>query len=319
MPITIRFLLIFLVLSVSNLACAAASTACPPAASLPTDEMIQKGMRNAIDRGFLWRISKDGRTSYLYGTIHVGKLEWVFPGPKVSEALRDTDTVALELDDMDEDIRKRMAKGMDAARKTDLPATLKSRIQRQAELVCVPYASIARLSPEFQIEVLTMMVGRQDGLDAEYAIDAALAGIGHSSRKNMVSLETPELQLSLLQMQTPQKTIAFVQDGLNEMETGKTRSLLQRIARTWASSDYDEMSHFFDWCGCIDTEIRREVMRRVLDMRNPGMADRIDELHASGKQVFAAVGSLHMFGPNGLPALLKKRGYRVEQADLMQQ
>ena len=31
-----------------------------------------------------------------------------------------------------------------------------------------------------------------------------------------------------------------------------------------------------------------------------------DNLHNSGQRVFAAVGSLHMIGPNGLPALLKK-------------
>jgi len=31
--------------------------------------------------------------------------------------------------------------------------------------------------------------------------------------------------------------------------------------------------------------------------------------------VFAAVGSLHMIGPKGLPALLRQRGYRVEQGE----
>ena len=56
-------------------------------------------------------------------------------------------------------------------------------------------------------------------------------------------------------------------------------------------------------------------MKRLLDDRNPGLAASIDALHAGGKQVFAAVGSLHMIGPNGLPALLRKRGYKIEQGD----
>jgi len=34
-----------------------------------------------------------------------------------------------------------------------------------------------------------------------------------------------------------------------------------------------------------------------------------------GKQVFAAVGSLHMIGPMGLPALMAQRGYRVERVE----
>jgi uncharacterized protein YbaP (TraB family) len=48
---------------------------------------------------------------------------------------------------------------------------------------------------------------------------------------------------------------------------------------------------------------------------NPGLARNIDALHAEGKRVFAAVGSLHMVGPLGLPALLRERGYKVERVD----
>jgi uncharacterized protein YbaP (TraB family) len=57
------------------------------------------------------------------------------------------------------------------------------------------------------------------------------------------------------------------------------------------------------------------MMKRLLDDRNPNLAGRIDAIHKSGKNVFAAVGSLHMFGEIGLPALMKKRGYQVEQVN----
>ena len=317
MKICICFFL--LLLGIANPTFAVTGSACPPVAGQPSPEMIQAGMKNASDHGFLWRINKDGRTSYLYGTLHVGKLDWAFPGPKVAQALRATDTVALELDDLDEGIQERMAKGMQARHNTVLPEPLAKRMRQQAEEACIPYGSIAGLTPEFQIEVLTLMVGRGEGLDASYAIDAVLAGIGHGAKKNMVSLETPELQLNLLQMQTPQETIAYVQDGLNELETGRSRILLHRIAGIWANSDYARMSNFFEWCDCLNTEIEREMMWRVLDGRNPGLAEHIDALHTSGKQVFAAVGSLHMFGPVGLPALMEKRGYRVERVELNQQ
>jgi uncharacterized protein YbaP (TraB family) len=49
---------------------------------------------------------------------------------------------------------------------------------------------------------------------------------------------------------------------------------------------------------------------RLLDGRNPGLADAIERLHADGS-VFAAVGALHIVGPQGLPALLKARGFAV--------
>ena len=46
-------------------------------------------------------------------------------------------------------------------------------------------------------------------------------------------------------------------------------------------------------------------------------AARIDSLHASGQPVFAAVGSLHLVGRLGLPALLAERGYKVERVNFL--
>jgi len=75
------------------------------------------------------------------------------------------------------------------------------------------------------------------------------------------------------------------------------------------------MWHFYDWCECMGSEIERQYMKRLLDDRNPALSLRIDALHRSGQRVFAAVGSLHMVGANGLPALMKKLGYQVESVD----
>lgn len=164
--------------------------------------------------------------------------------------------------------------------------------------------------------MLVMVAGRWEGLDPEYASDAILAGLGHQARMHMVSLETPEFQAQALLMKTPQETAAYVEDSLDELESSRSRKMLKRIALAWANGDYAEMEHFPDWCECLKTPTEREVMKRLLDDRNPALADKIDALHRSGARVFAAVGSLHMFGPVGLPALMEKRGYQVERVDL---
>jgi uncharacterized protein len=315
MPKTIRIGLFALLIATAFPGHAESDAGCPPVAKQPTPEMMQAAKANARDHGFLWRISKDGRTSFLYGTIHVAKFDWMFPGPHVMQALRATDTVALELDVLDADIQSRVATGMAKLRGTALPEPLVKRMRQQAEAMCVPYDEIARLSPELQITTLTLIVGRWEGLDASYAIDAVLAGIGHGARKSVVSLETPEAQLQMLQMQTPQETISYVEDGLVELESGRARASFKRIAKVWDDADYAGLAHYEEWCECLNTESEREEMKRLLDERNPNLADRIDALHASGKRVFAAVGSLHMFGPLGLPTLMEKRGYRVERVD----
>ncbi len=311
----IRFGLFLALLALANVVFAEETKVCPPVAKPPTPETIQAGMSNAGNHGFLWRISKDGHTSYLYGTIHVAKFDWMFPGPVVTQALRASDTVALELDMLDPDIQTRLSKGIEQFPETALPEALSNRMKQQADAVCIPYNAIAKLAPEFQIDTLTLMVGSWDGLYAAYAIDAVLAGFGHSAKKTVVSLESPESQLKMLQMKDSLETISLVEDSLDDLESGRAHTFLNRITGIWEKADYDEMSHFNEWCECLKTAIERDMMKRLLDDRNPNLAGRIDAIHKSGKNVFAAVGSLHMFGEIGLPALMKKRGYQVEQVN----
>jgi len=288
------------------------SAGCPPEAAAPTPEQVQAGVKSARNHGFLWRIRKDGHESWLYGTLHVARFEWMFPGPAVASALKASDTVALELDVLDPDIQQRMAQGMVAPSGTTLPEALKRRLQRQAEAECVAPQTLGALNPEMQIAMLESLAGRRDGLDPSYGIDVVLAGWAHSAGKPVVSLETPELQFAMLAMPTPAETLEFIDSALIEMETGRAAPSLTRVAQVWADGDLDKLSRYESWCDCIKTRADRTALTRLLDERNPGLADSIAALHAKGQRVFAAVGSLHMIGQLGLPALMAQRGFRVE-------
>ena len=291
----------------------AQATDCPPASTPPTPAQMQAGMKAARDHGFLWRLRKDGRDSWLYGTVHVARFEWMFPGPTVLTALKASDTIALELDLLDPDIQRRMAQVIAAAPGTPLPEPLKQRLLRQAEAECLPTQVLEPLSPELQVATLESLIGRRDGLDPSYGIDVVLAGWGHAAAKPVVSLETPELQLATLTMPTRAKTIEFVTSTLAEMEAGRARPALKRIAQVWADGDLATLARYESWCDCINTPADRTALARLLDARNPALADSIAALHGSGQRVFAAVGSLHMIGPVGLPALLAQRGFEVQR------
>jgi hypothetical protein len=292
------------------------ASSCPPVAAVPTPEQVQAGMKAARNHGFLWRIRKDGRESWLYGTVHVARLEWMFPGAAIIAALKASDTIALELDVLDPDIQHRMAEGMAAPSGSVLPAALKQRLQRRAETECIPPDALSAFSPEMQIATLESLAGRRDGLDPSYGIDVVLAGWARQAGKPVVSLETPELQLATLAMPTPAETLAFVDSALTEMETGRAAPSLTRIAQVWADGDLGALSRYESWCDCVKTPTDRAALARLLDERNPGLADSIAALHARGQRVFAAVGSLHMIGPLGLPALMAQRGFRVEAVAL---
>src|ERR1700754_2544564 len=132
---------------------------CPPTAKAPSTEQLQAGMRNAQDHGFLWRISKGGHSSWLYGTLHVAKFDWAFPGPKMNAALEASDTVALEMDMLDPDIQRRLAQGMAAQTRTPLPEALQHRLERAEKAECVPVQALANYAPEMQIATLTTLIG----------------------------------------------------------------------------------------------------------------------------------------------------------------
>jgi uncharacterized protein YbaP (TraB family) len=287
-------------------------TGCPPPTQPPSAEQLRAGARDARDHGFLWRISKGGHHSWLYGTLHVARFEWTFPGPRVSAALNASDTIALEIDLGDAQMQRRLNHSLTTPPPAALPQALRQRLARAAQAECVPPQALATLAPQLQVAALTALAGKRDGLDPAYGIDAVLAGWAHAAGRRVVSLETPEMQLGLLTEGGDGQTLNSVDKTLAELETGRARPTLRRVARIWAEGDWAGLSDYASWCGCADTAADRAELKRLLDDRNPAMAEAIDTLHRSGRQVFAAVGSLHMIGDQGLPALLARRGYRVE-------
>lgn len=294
----------------------AVTTTCPPVATPLTAASLQAGLGQARDHGFLWRISKDGRTSFLYGTIHAARTEWMFPGPTVLDAVRGSDILALELDVLDPELQKRLMASIAERRGQPLPAPLLRRIERRMAAECVDAALWSAFAPEFQVASLGVMAGRRDGLDPGNAIDLVLAVLARQLGKPIASLETPESQMRALQMSSRSETVEFVTSGLDDLESGRARPLLSRLAKVWTDGNYAEMSNYAAWCDCMRTAPERATMTRLLDDRNPALADAIDALHGSGKAVFAAVGTLHMIGPRGLPALMQQRGYEVERQEL---
>ncbi|MEO6363049.1 MAG: TraB/GumN family protein, partial [Caldimonas sp.] len=271
--------------------------ACPPQAEPLTAQALDAGMVKARDHGFLWRLSKDGRVSYLYGTIHAARREWMFPGPTIVDAVRASDTVALELDVLDADIQQRLMASIGARTAEPLPAPLLRRLDRRKAAECVDADVWNHLSPEFQVASLTVLAARRDGLDPANAVDVVLASLARDLGKPVASLETPEGQMEALRMPTHAETVAWVKDGLDDLDANRARPLMRRIAKTWVDGNYAELSRYEKWCDCLRTPAERAAMKRLLDDRNPALADAIDRLHAGGKQVFAAVGSLHMIGP----------------------
>lgn len=291
---------------------AATETDCPPVATLPTPQELEAARVAVRDRGFLWRIERDGRRSWLYGTVHIARLAWALPGPQLAAALREARVVALELDLTDRSLLQSLREARPAAEPA-LPADLRARLARRVAAECLPPDALDGMPTMLQAATLGALAGRRDGLDPAYAIDAMLAALGHAAGKRVVALENLDLQLQALRGDDPDGVRRFVEQTLDELESGRARPMLRRVAQVWADGDLAALERYPEWCECMGSEADRQLMKRLLDERNVAMAGRIDALHREGGSVFVGVGSLHFIGPQGLPALLGARGYRVER------
>jgi uncharacterized protein YbaP (TraB family) len=288
-----------------------AHAACPPSA-IASLEKPGIGLRNGVDRGLLWRIEKDGRTSWLYGTIHIGRGDWVRPGPTIQKALAQSDMLALEIDSRDEATVRTMSQPADPALVARvLSGERARRLERQNAEACVPAGAGAKLQPILQVTALAGLVARADGLYPEFGVDETLAVSARNSGKPIVALESAAEQLKLLTGDSETEEAEQIDSALDELESGKLRGQLKEMADVWARSDAAKLARYSEWCDCLRTPAEQRLMKRLLDDRNPGLADGIERLHTSGKGVFAAVGALHMIGPQGLPTLMAARGFVV--------
>jgi len=287
----------------------AAGPACPPRAGGPTPAQIREAMRGARDRGALWRFSKDGRDGHLYGTIHVGKLDWAMPGRAVFGALHEAETVVLEADPLDITFHAGVTAPPAPHEAPPLPAPLVRRLREQAGRTCASWDRLRTMPPMMIATTLTLLDAAWEGFHAEYASEMVLAGYARGSGKPLTALENSTIQRAAINGGRPAEQLASIDTLLTAIEKGTARKEVAAVAEAWARGDLDGLRR-----SLIDVHpADRASLERLIAPRNPAMAARIEALHAGGQRLFVAVGIMHMVGDAALPALLRARGFTVER------
>ncbi|MBW8846380.1 MAG: TraB/GumN family protein [Burkholderiales bacterium] len=293
-------LLILLALLVGS-----AHAGCPPAPATPTTEQAARWAAQAGDRGLLWRISRDGHSSYLFGSLHIGKVDWAYPGPVLRQAWNETEVLAVELDPAD------VGAVLAALPKAEpLAPALARRVEAQSRAACLPPGALSALPAMLQLSTLTLLEARRDGFDAGFGQDLMLLARAKAEGRPVQSLESVEDQLAALEPDAAELP-AIVDGTLRQLQRGQMKVPLRKLADAWSRGDLKALADYARWCGCADTPAERAWLKRVNDERNGPLAERIDALHGAGQRLLVAVGALHMSGPAALPKLLAARGFEV--------
>lgn len=285
---------------------APAPDTCPPLATPDTGP--------PRDRGLLWRLVRDGRSSFLFGTVHLGRPGWERFGPETRAALAASDVLALEIDPTDPANAAAFGAPGGDPPAAPLPAPVAARLAQALDRACLPGAAMAAWPPVLQVTVLSLTEARWLGLDAAYSQELLLARAVQAAGRPVRALETVAQQRDALVAGAGGVDPALLVDStLAQVQGGAARRAMARLIEAWQAGDLAVLADYENWCECAPGEEDRALMRRLNDARNPGLADGIEALHAGGQRVFAAVGALHMTGPSALPRLLEARGFKVER------
>lgn len=275
-------------------------------------------------RGLLWKVGKEGAApSYLFGTMHMSDPRVVRLDQRAQAAFDASATVVIETTEV-LDPAKMLAAVLANPELTMFTdgTTLTSLVPRDERTAFeaalarrgIPPASVEKMKP-WMISAMIALPACEMARKATGApvLDAQLARQGEAAGKALAGLETVAGQLRAM----ASLPMAFHVRGLIEtlelgdavddvIETMIVLYLAEETGMFWPffraalpAADEGNDAGFFAF---------EEAM---VTARNRTMADSAAPFLDEGS-AFIAVGALHLPGPQGLVALLRKKGYRVE-------
>lgn len=283
------------------------SAACPPSAPVPSPALLQVARQHVADRGFLWRISRNGRDSFIYGTLHAGRPEWLLPGPRTEAALHRTGALALEVNPLDPDVRQQV-RAVGQRPGFALPVATQAALLSAWRAECLDVNDLRSGPPEWHALRLAVAQAQRLGLFPDFGAEAVLLMRNLRTERPVIGLETVDTQLNAFLAHSASEAQRMVDEQLREHARPGAVLLLQRLSQAWAESDWSALERYPDWCECLRTEAERADFDRIITGRHPAMADGIERHHAD-QAVFVAVGALHLPGEQGLLALMRAKGF----------
>ncbi|HEX8955068.1 MAG TPA: TraB/GumN family protein, partial [Burkholderiaceae bacterium] len=96
-------------------------------------------------------------------------------------------------------------------------------------------------------------------------------------------------------------------------ESGTEARKNQELLAAWEHADEKAFEGLLAEAKNDKTTSGRFFYRDLLLARNPKMANKIAQLLKEHENGFVAIGLLHLLGKEGVPELLKKKGFTVER------
>lgn len=257
-------------------------------------------------RGLLWRIERNGRISYLFGTMHTDDPRVLHLPPPVADAFKQAHTFVMEaLPSADGLIES--ARAMALPQSQILEHVIGADLYRRARVALIahgqPITDLQHEKPWAVMMVLSYPV--YHGLPLDYALlmQATRAG------KHVAGLETTQEQLAIfdsLSLADQTHLLALTLDQAPQWQTQ-----LDLLTRAYLARDLGALQTAEQQGAPQNDRVYGAFMQQLTHVRNLRMADRMVPYLKQGS-AFIAIGALHLGGNDGVLHLLAQRGWRIE-------
>jgi len=184
-------------------------------------------------------------------------------------------------------------------------ATLRPVLDRDG----VPLEQVERLRPWAAAMMLSVAPMTQKGAKVESGVDVATTQRARVAEKPIETFETIEQQLRIFADLPEPVELAYLDDVAREQLSPPRDGVV--LERAWQKGDMNRLGVVL--VDHMKAE-RPQLYQALLLRRNLAWADRLDAVMRQGHGTdLVVVGALHMAGNQGLPALMKARGYAVRR------
>jgi uncharacterized protein len=265
-------------------------------------------------RNFIWKVTGAKGAVYLVGSVHLLTKDYYPLSPALDTAFKDSDLLVEEADlgelEAPASQFKLLARGMlpaDQSLDTVLsPATYALASKRIADLG-LPVEPLTRFKPWMLALTLVQLEWQKAGFDASLGLDRHFFDRAKAEGKMSQGLETVEFQLSLFDGMTMAEQERLLAESLKDLD--KERASAVTLTDAWRAGDAAAVERIV----LEDVKDDRVMYERLLVNRNRKWLPAIDALLTRNGRAFVVVGAAHLVGPDGLLAMLKAKGYRVDQ------
>jgi uncharacterized protein len=266
-------------------------------------------------RNFLWKVEGDGGgVAYLLGSLHVLTPEWYPLSATINQAFADSKTLVEEVD-IDEigdptlmiaALAKAMLTNGQTLDQIVAPDVF-AEVKRRAEKSGLPMAALQRMKPWLVAITLMGPMLQAAGFKPELGVDRHFYDRAKVSGMKRRALETIAYQLDRFDQLSPKLQEDLLKTTMEDMDTEVNG--VKEMAQAWSFGNVASMEKLT----LAALKESPELYSRLLVERNVNWLPHVETCLKEKAGCFIVVGAAHLVGPDGLPTMLAKKGYKVAQ------